>query len=101
MSFEHRLRRIEEQQRLHGRAKERPATIERRADGEYYLLSGADRALIGDEAAFEKWKSEGNRCAVLLEGLTPTGSELVRRIVSGERTEHKERNNNAKKSQNY
>jgi hypothetical protein len=91
MSLKNRLHRIEKLGHLHGTAKQRPATIERTASGEYFVLSGADRLRIGDEAAFAKWKAEGNRCGVVIEGLTPTGSELVRRIIGGERTEKKGR----------
>ncbi len=75
MSLEKRLKKVEEHQRLHA-PKQRPATVERTSDGEYFILSADTRTPIGDESAFQKWQAAGNRRAIILEGLTSEGSSL-------------------------
>lgn len=90
MSIDKRLRSIEKLGHLRGR-KEQPATIERTSDGQFYILDGDARTLIGNEDDFRRWQADGNKAWAVIEGLTPEGSEMVRRIIGGARTEHKER----------
>ncbi len=85
MGLKTRLHRMEKLGRLHA-PKQRPATVEHTA-GQYFVLDPAGRTPIGDASGFQQWMAAGNRAWAIIEGLTPTGSELVRRIVAGERTD--------------
>jgi hypothetical protein len=85
MSIEHRLRSVEKLGRLSTR-KERPLTVERTMDGQYYVLARGGRTPIGDEDDFQRWQAAGNRVWAVVTSLTPEGSALVQAIVAGERT---------------